>query len=587
MPETDLDTLRKALSVCDYDPSKFIESQIADVMDNLNDGLESKLLLIFDGLTKELAEHSEALESEVTSLRVSAQETNATMLEEMDHHALRVDTVREAVDDVKAAFDRASEGAVKIGDRLSVSEAERKRLEMSINLISFINWYETIDTDFFMHVVGKEPPPSLDELRETLLPEALRDKSWGHITQILSYLRRVLFDLSSDIAQKGLESILKVSEAVEKALLIEFFNYLRKLHGGDKNEAKKNDSDKNEAKKNVDKCREIVAWLHTFKAGKELELHKRFIFNIMTNRMPAVKKFEGGYPGGSGSGTSMSNMTEVQSVDVEYPDDCVDCVDYLSKLFGTIGKVCQEQFAIIRDIFPRYAVPKMIRTLILRIYNDKAFGIEERLQKILDPKPPSLPLPLGDYLESLLTVREKLSALHLILLDLCSHPAMQGMGRENAMDIPAVTQDDADNLFVPEKHEVLTETTSTEEDVASKEKSMIEVQEFLEEQTSLVLTQYLDSYFDKEGTFLRESYATSLRRLFQASSANTLVIAPAGQVPRLNAKRVRSITDFVTTVANERYLGVVMRITLAGVFFLSESKTGNAFQNLVLPSSSC
>jgi hypothetical protein len=421
MPETDLDILRKGLSACDYDPSRFIESQIADVMDSLNEGLESKLLLIFDGLTRELAEHSEKLESEVTSLRAGAQETNTTMLEDMDHHALRLNDVREAVDDVKAAFERASEGAVKIGDRLSVSEAERKRLEMSMNLISFINWYDNKPVDFFEDVIKKD----LDTLRETFAPEALRDKSWGHITQILSYLRRVLFDLSSDFAQTGLKNILRVSEAAEQALLHDFFEYLSQLmrckgHGGNEKEAKEI----------TDKCREIVSWLHTFNTGQTL--HKRFIYAIIEKRMPKVIDFEDGHAVLPGSRPGTSKTTGFEYAEDADPDDfvdCMDCVDYLSELFGTIGKVCQEQFTIIRDIFPDYAVPKMTRILIQRIYNDPAFGIQGRVDSILNPKQPSPPLPLGDYLESLLTVREKLTALHLILLDLCSHPAMHGMGR--------------------------------------------------------------------------------------------------------------------------------------------------------------
>ena len=85
--------------------------------------------------------HTAEIEEEVSKLRETAQTANEAMLVDMSGHAYRVDEVRGAVDDVKAAFERASEGAVKIGDRLSVSEAERRRVETGMHLVSFINWY--------------------------------------------------------------------------------------------------------------------------------------------------------------------------------------------------------------------------------------------------------------------------------------------------------------------------------------------------------------------------------------------------------------------------------------------------------------
>jgi len=108
-------------------------------------------------------------------------------------------------------------------------------------------------------------------------------------------------------------------------------------------------------------------------------------------------------------------------------------IDHLSGLFNMINSVCEEQFEVIRKIFPPHAIARVTRLLIQRIFNDPAFGIQARVDSILIPQPPRPQLPLSDYLDALVTVREKLSALNLMLIEYCSHPAMKGMGSEAAV----------------------------------------------------------------------------------------------------------------------------------------------------------
>ena len=59
-------------------------------------------------------------------------------------------------------------------------------------------------------------------------------------------------------------------------------------------------------------------------------------------------------------------------------------------------------------------VPKITRVLIQRIYNDPAFGLQGRVDAVLQPRPPLPPLPLSDYLENLGIVKEKLGALYVL-----------------------------------------------------------------------------------------------------------------------------------------------------------------------------
>lgn len=97
-------------------------------------------------------------------------------------------------------------------------------------------------------------------------------------------------------------------------------------------------------------------------------------------------------------------------------DHSLALIDLLSGLFQTINTVCVEQFALIRKIFPVNTIPQVTRSLVQRIFSDPAFGIQARVDSILCPNDPNRKLPLVDYLDALLTVREKLTALFLLLM---------------------------------------------------------------------------------------------------------------------------------------------------------------------------
>ena len=54
-------------------------------------------------------------------------------------------------------------------------------------------------------------------------------------------------------------------------------------------------------------------------------------------------------------------------------------------------------------MFPPFAVGRVTRQLIQRIFCDQAFGIQSRVDAVLSPRPPREPLGLGDYLDALTT----------------------------------------------------------------------------------------------------------------------------------------------------------------------------------------
>jgi len=516
--------VRTFLSNADFDSAAFIEQQIADV--ELDEDVESKLLIVFDGLAQELSLFTEELEDEITQLSSDAHKWNESMLGEMDGHGEKLDGVRDAVNDVKTTFERASEGAVKIGDRLAVSEAERLRIQTGIELLTYINWYDKKD-------FGHQDLELLDlkALSNVAIPEELRIKNWSIISVTLHNLRRSLLDISSEHAQNATKNVLRISEIVEQRLLDLFLAKLDILMEDDEY------SDPILLKD----CRDLVESLHEFSSGSIL--HKRYIYAVIEKSMLVHVQFDNHEPNHKTTGTKLDDY---------YTEKEKGSIDYLSELFGSIGKLCNAQFSIIKNIFPKAIVPKITRILIQRIYNDPAFGIQGRVDTILQPKPPSPSLPLSDYLVTLATVREKLSALFLILLELCSHPDLQGMGREKAQSSYALGSgiSAANDQYLHNQNEKELNT-----------KSDAEVREFLEEQIMHVLSVYLIDYFDREIEYTKTQYSESLRRVFVGTSSN-MIYAKDDSLPHLQIDRIKTIEELTQSVANDQYLNTTLSITL-------------------------
>jgi hypothetical protein len=115
--------------------------------------------------------------------------------------------------------------------------------------------------------------------------------------------------------------------------------------------------------------------------------------------------------------------------------------DHMSLLFGSISSICTQQFEVISEvkrkyfriveknstkfivfsikIFPKESGIRVMRLLIQRIFNDPAFGVQAHIEHALYPPAPHPRLQLGEFLNVLANVREKLEAFHLILSDYC------------------------------------------------------------------------------------------------------------------------------------------------------------------------
>ncbi len=562
----DRDAFRSSLVQCDFNASGYLENEFADLdleaFASAGD-LEENLAIVLEGLVHELAIAADDIESEVTDLQRKATQANEVMCMDLGSHLDTLNGVQEAVDSIKAEFDNASKGAVKIGDRLTTSVEEKRRIMYGMELIDYINWFKAIAP----HDYDARLADGLDVLKKNALPEALAEKDWGYISLMLSDLRRVLYDISEDGAQFALKNVFRLSEHVEKELLDIFVTNLGAYMDSPGDKGLKV------------RCNEIVKWLHLFNNGATLL--KRYIFAVIEKRMPD-SKFQYGItskeniPIRERRSISVSRRSSMRGVEPkvvtgESQESPTAALDYLSQLFTTIQDVCTEQFGIIRDIFPPSIAPKITRVLIQRIYNDPAFGIQGRVDAVLQPKPPLPPLLLADYLENLSIVKEKLSALYLMLLELCSHPSFQGIGRDNWNTVHAqISKEISGHGF--RGASALPDAPSSTSLVALRDPTR-EVEEFLEEQIMQVLSCYMASYFDKEMLHLKNTFADILRKAVdkslnilalnnQASSSRTahkaVITGSGSQAPRLKADKIGGIAELTETVANREFLKAIL-----------------------------
>lgn len=136
------------------------------------------------------------------------------------------------------------------------------------------------------------------------------------------------------------------------------------------------------------------------------------------------------------------NQTKSNNVDIEETN--MSPSDHLSQLFLMIGYVCQEQFSLIRIIFPSDQSHRIYRLLIQRIFHDPAFGLQYRLESVLNPlfqlsffssnsanaNASNGIVYAEDYLQSLVLVKEKLASLNFLIQQACLNPTSNESSEE-------------------------------------------------------------------------------------------------------------------------------------------------------------
>jgi hypothetical protein len=474
---------RKQLNAYTFDPSVHLENYVNSVQVDSVDP-EKKLFALFDKLTKQFTDVSLAVEEDVSGLQNDARQTEKVLMNELTYNSEKLEEVADAVDSVKLSFDMASEGALRIGGKLSSAERERLNIDKSMELLGYIKIFQETPAEKYNAAVKQES--STKDLREAL-PVGLQKKNWGTISEVMHDLRKILFELTGDDIKNAQNNVNRVADRVELELLTDFEKTIIEII-----------SSKNEDERQVERARDLAEWLHLFNNGQSIQ--KRYIFTVVQHRIPndsffqssslyqeSTPKASKGTPsnktatqaggntnnsstmswffgsrgsakpnapaaskhGGAGGDDYSDEEGDAAGLSTHYPlaktasmgdgstngygnSAGMSLMDHLSGLFGMINTVCQEQFSLIRRVFPTQTIARVTRTLIQRIFNDPAFGIQARVDSILCPPAPQPALSLPDYLDALVIVREKLNALFLLLMECCAHPSMRGMGSESA-----------------------------------------------------------------------------------------------------------------------------------------------------------
>lgn len=561
-----LTNLRQQLSSSNYDISAFLEPRIESLTGKDH---EKQLLALFTELSVGVTKMSHTLANEMVNLHAEAQEADEVLFAELDSHSSHLDEVEISVDAVIDQFHKASEGALRIGEQLAVSEHERLRIEMTVEIMECVTMFEDESEKYNnMHTMNVE------QIRESLPPQ-WKNKGWGEISKILHNLKKILFDINSEDVQNAQRNVVKLAEAVEAELLYEFEIAVLNL------------MDDTEDVGKIKTANDLATWLHLYNNGHSLQ--KRYIFSVVERRLPNYEEQtvtgktspgkvkqrkilrdanlhrhmkhhghkEFSDDDNSGSSESESDSESSSGASASGADSDADAgavvaggrsamghlkhrgssdtsnnmsssADSLSVLFGTIGSLCAEQFDIIQKVFPQSAVARVTRLLIQRIFNDPAFGIQARVEQLLRPRPPRPQLLLADYLDCLLTVCEKLVALDCVLTDHCVSTTQtylalkqlksRGTSKTITRQLSAPTA--PVGLKMSQYNDSVNSSASAVDDSNDEEsrkmtlehtKAVDEIKAFLQEQITQVVVPYLPDYFEKEMLLLKISLVDSMR----------------------------------------------------------------------------
>lgn len=576
--------------------------------------IEIMLLSLFEDLTSKFVVLAKDIEDDLFLLNESIKQQDAIVHDELDANYSKLDEIGALLNKLKTNYDVASKGALTVGEKLNHSETERRRIVSAIKWMDYVKIFQSIPATSFdgLHAMAAT------QIR-TLLPPSLVNMDWGEISKILFELRRVLSDINSDDVQIAQKNVIRLTEAIETELLGEFEVAVLELMENPTVEA------------HMTRTKELCKWLHLYNNGQSVQ--NRYLFTVIEKRIPRKKfvqntatiatKSSGNFlsalgivsksslnekkkrkskvvPGkkslfgrfasaeqvegessseGESDGEVEEKNNEKKSVIMrqsvaEKAVAAEGSSDNLSELFGHINIVCSEQFTIIRAIFPPAVVAAITRILIQRIFTDPAFGIQTLVDNILSPAPPKPQLNLSSYLDALTIVREKLSALYVVLLEHCSHPSMHGMGRELVRGFGGKVginrSPSNDSLSNPVSSELLdnlggSKAASSAAEELQRLQSDNEIKAFLDEQVSSVIGTYITDYFDKELTLVKFEFSDNLKRAVGNDSSYITAVSVLSSQPRLKAEKFKSISELVSKVANVQYINSVFMITTESI----------------------
>lgn len=478
--------LRKALIRYNKDVPKLFESIV-----NSGNNVDPDLWLgIISSTSKKINFALDEIGDELLNLQETASTADDALITKLGLHADKLKSIKVKLDKITANFGKTSQTALRIGDRLSAAESERKRIERAQELLNYIKELQDTSPSLFKKIELLEGK----ELHDSL-PCDLRQRSWAEIANVLHNLNRILGEISTEDCAVAQRNVLLLSDIVEGELLSQFERTVTAVITSPEDEGM------------VASARALAKTLLLFTpAGAEAgdHLQRKYIYDVVQKRVTVAV----------GDGEDVEEMQgsrrgSVVTNDLAYEDRD----DHLSHLFGGIGRLCLEQSKVIALVFPPEIVDRLSRLLVGRIFHDPTFGLETKIEKVLRPKPPRQPLSPADYLESLGVVREKLSALETMLAD--------SFGSMKVSD---------------GNHEESAQLGSSDRSYQSHG----QFRTYLEQQVSELFHPYQQDYFVREMTHLKTGFTSSFVAALSDQSLIHKSTTGAG-LPKLRSDKVKSI----------------------------------------------
>jgi hypothetical protein len=173
-------TIREELKAVNYDTSKFIEAFTQN--DNLT---PEQLLSILTESVEGLTGVAIQIEAELEASQNVAQTSELGMYHILEVQIDNLCKIENDVETVLVKFDEASGGAIRLGERLTTTELERKKIEFAGELMSYIQHFQHIEPKSFL---GQLQSCRHDIELKSRLPIELRRKDWGEISKVGGYV---------------------------------------------------------------------------------------------------------------------------------------------------------------------------------------------------------------------------------------------------------------------------------------------------------------------------------------------------------------------------------------------------------------
>ena len=233
--------LRRLCASPHFDIPRFLEDQLEEVFqasqkpstltfdpklgsENTYRDSETLLMEMLGDLDDTIQDASAAIEQDLKELegRIAMHSSNLTL--ELGRYETGLDDVSGKLESLSSLFSSASAEAMKVGEKLGVSETQRSQVQDAIFIMETIMELQNLPQGF----LGLSEECSPENVRE-LLPLSLRRANWEEVTRRLYEVRRVLQDAKLEDFENAQDNIYRISQIVEAEFLIQFQGLLGRI----------------------------------------------------------------------------------------------------------------------------------------------------------------------------------------------------------------------------------------------------------------------------------------------------------------------------------------------------------------------